>query len=74
MREELAIIKAGETLFGSKLYRRAVMEEEFGVSSKIQFKCGVIMKRDEGILRRTIFRMTKGLSIYYSTDYKEGGA
>lgn len=50
------------------------MEEEFGISSKIQFKCGVIMKHDEGILRRTIFRITKGLSIYYSTDYKEGGA
>jgi hypothetical protein len=31
----------------------------------------VIGKQEEAILRRTLFRMTKGLSIYTSIDYND---
>jgi hypothetical protein len=44
------------------------LEDDFS-ERQIQFKCGVLLKQDEAILRRTLFRVTKGLSIYYSVEY-----
>ena len=61
-REERAVLRAGERLFGERLQGRG---EQGG---RIGLKCGVIGKQEEAILRRTLFRMTKGLSIYESVD------
>lgn len=66
LKDEETILKAGKELYGQSLYMRRQAEQP---EQHIAFKCGVIGKQEENVLRRTLFRMTKGLSIYTSIDY-----
>jgi hypothetical protein len=53
-------------LFGSKLYDSDNAENM--KMKQIGFKCGVMYKKDELRIKRLIFRISRGLSVFHSLD------
>lgn len=63
------VLRGGKIIFGSRLYDD-VDEAEM---KQIGFKCGVMYKKDEIRIKRIIFRISKGLSVFHTLD-EEGKA
>lgn len=65
--EELHILEGGVVIFGNNLFGSAEFSER-DHGSRIGFKCGSIYKRDETIIKRTVFRISRGHSVLFTID------
>lgn len=53
-------------LFGNKLYESE--NAEAMKMKQIGFKCGIMFKKDELRIKRIIFRISRGLSVFHTLD------
>jgi hypothetical protein len=74
-RNNLAVIHAGEKMFGRSFFtHREQRAEELGRGvlhgARMNFKCGVISVDEELRFKKTVFRITKGNSLVSCLPYR----